>query len=138
MTHAIDEADSTIAGRRHVSAPALDERRTDVLSFGADEVLDVFARLVTIRVFEERVEEAHKAGRLYGPFHSSIGQEAVAVGVCTALAPQDVVTSTHRGHGHVIAKGGDLAKMCAELWGAPTATTGARADRCTSPRRSSA
>ena len=96
---------------------ALDERRTDILTFAANEVLDLFTRLVTIRVFEERVEAAHKAGQLYGPFHSSVGQEAVAVGACAVLQPHDVVTSTHRGHGHVIAKGGDLSKMCAELWG---------------------
>jgi TPP-dependent pyruvate/acetoin dehydrogenase alpha subunit len=96
---------------------AFDACRTDVAAFEAAEVLDLFTRLVTIRVFEERVEAAHKAGQLYGPFHSSIGQEAIAVGACAALQPHDVVTSTHRGHGHVIAKGGDLDKMCAELWG---------------------
>lgn len=96
---------------------ALDERRTDIVTFDASQVLDLFTRLVTIRVFEERVEAAHKAGQLYGPFHSSVGQEAIAVGACAALRPNDVVTSTHRGHGHVIAKGGDVARMCAELWG---------------------
>ena len=73
--------------------------------------------MVTIRRFEERVEAAHQEGRLYGPFHSSVGQEAVAVGACLALRPDDVITSTHRGHGHLIAKGADLAPMCAELWG---------------------
>jgi TPP-dependent pyruvate/acetoin dehydrogenase alpha subunit len=99
------------------ASEALDERRTDILTFDANCVLDLFTRLVTIRVFEERVEAAHKSGSLYGPFHSSVGQEAIAVGACAALQPHDVVTSTHRGHGHVIAKGGDLAKMCAELWG---------------------
>ena len=99
------------------TAPAVDARRTDISTFGRDQVLDTFDRLVTIRLFEDKVEEAHKAGALYGPFHSSAGQEAVAVGTCMVLEPRDLVTSTHRGHGHVIAKGGDLAKMCAELWG---------------------
>jgi TPP-dependent pyruvate/acetoin dehydrogenase alpha subunit len=99
------------------ASDALDARRTDISTFGPAEVLDLFTRLVTIRAFEERVEAAHKAGALYGPFHSSVGQEAIAVGACAALRPHDVVTSTHRGHGHVIAKGGDLARMCAELWG---------------------
>ena len=69
---------------------ALDERRTDILTFAPNEVLDLFTRLVTIRVFEERVETAHKAGQLYGPFHSSVGQEAVAVGACAVLQPHDV------------------------------------------------
>ena len=100
-----------------MTPPAGAEGRTDVGSLGPDRILDAYRKMVTIRLFEEGVETAHKAGRLYGPFHSSVGQEAVAVASCMALEPEDLLTSTHRGHGHVIAKGGDLGKMGAELWG---------------------
>lgn len=84
---------------------------------GQSEALSMYERMVMIRRFELAVEDAHRRGRLYGSFHSSIGQEAVAVGACSALEEPDVITSTHRGHGHVIAKGGDPKMMCAELWG---------------------
>lgn len=100
-----------------MTRPVVDERRTPIGSLGRDRVLDAYRQMVTIRLFEEGVETAHRAGRLYGPFHSSVGQEAVAVGSCMALEPDDLLTSTHRGHGHVIAKGGDLGRMSAELWG---------------------
>jgi TPP-dependent pyruvate/acetoin dehydrogenase alpha subunit len=93
---------------------------TEVEELGPETVRELYRRMVVIRRFEEQVETAHREGRLYGPFHSSVGQEAVAVGACSALRPSDVVTSTHRGHGHVIAKGGDLRRMCAELWGRAT------------------
>jgi pyruvate dehydrogenase E1 component alpha subunit len=99
------------------------ENRTQVkpspslLDLDPAAVREMFRRMVTIRLFEEKVEAAYQEGRLYGPFHSSVGQEAVAVGACLALRPDDVITSTHRGHGHLIAKGADLARMCAELWG---------------------
>jgi acetoin:2,6-dichlorophenolindophenol oxidoreductase subunit alpha len=98
----------------------IDAGRSTVEELGPGLVREIFRRMATIRRFEERVEAAHQEGRLYGPFHSSVGQEAVAVGACIALRPDDVITSTHRGHGHVIAKGGDLRRMCAELWGRAT------------------
>lgn len=91
-----------------------------------DEQLELYRRMRTIRVFEERAEELHKAGFLSGPFHSSLGQEAVAVGVCSALAPEDVTTSTHRGHGQLIAKGADVARMLAELAGRADGLSGGR------------
>lgn len=81
---------------------------------------EMFRLMYTIRRFEVTTEQAHLDGELYGPFHSSMGQEAVAVGVCMALGSVDVVTSTHRGHGHAIAKGADLGRICAELWGRST------------------
>ena len=81
---------------------------------------EVFRLMYTIRRFEVTTERAHLDGDLYGPFHSSMGQEAVSVGACMALRPDDVVTSTHRGHGHAIAKGADLGRICAELWGRST------------------
>lgn len=73
-----------------------------------------------IRRFEERAIELVDSGELVGGIHPYIGQEAVAVGVCHALDPEDAVTSTHRGHGHVLAKGADPARMLAELLGRTT------------------
>jgi acetoin:2,6-dichlorophenolindophenol oxidoreductase subunit alpha len=69
----------------------------------------------TIRRFEEAVDEMFARGLLHGTMHLSIGQEAVATGACLALRDDDVITSTHRGHGHCIAKGANLGRMMAEL-----------------------
>jgi pyruvate dehydrogenase E1 component alpha subunit len=76
--------------------------------------------MLTIRLFEEKVGELYSAGRLHGAVHLCIGQEAVATGACAALQPDDYITSTHRGHGHCIAKGGHLDLMLAELFGRET------------------
>ncbi|MDP7066315.1 MAG: thiamine pyrophosphate-dependent dehydrogenase E1 component subunit alpha [Acidimicrobiales bacterium] len=92
-----------------------------------DSMLHEHYRLMyTIRSFEQRVERSHQEGSLYGPFHSSMGQEAVSVGVCGELRPDDVIVSTHRGHGHVIAKGIDIDRLCAELWGKATGYCGGK------------
>jgi acetoin:2,6-dichlorophenolindophenol oxidoreductase subunit alpha len=69
----------------------------------------------TIRRFEEAVDDLFARGLMHGTMHLSIGQEASAVGTCLALRPGDVITSTHRGHGHCIAQGADLTRMMAEL-----------------------
>ena len=69
-----------------------------------------------IRLFEERVASLFAEGRLPGFVHLYIGEEAVATGICAALQETDYISSTHRGHGHLIAKGGDLKKMMAELF----------------------
>jgi TPP-dependent pyruvate/acetoin dehydrogenase alpha subunit len=73
-----------------------------------------------IRRFEERAIELVHAGTIVGGIHPYLGQEAVAAGTCAALRPDDVITSTHRGHGHVLAKGADPARMLAELAGRDT------------------
>src|SRR5262245_62724849 len=73
--------------------------------------------MLTIRRFEERVVELVNANEIAGVTHEYVGQEAVAAGVCAALRTDDVITSTHRGHGHVIAKGADVRRMMAELLG---------------------
>ena len=74
----------------------------------------------TIRRFEERASADYHAGHIYGVVHCYIGEEAVAVGVCAALNKDDQIVSTHRGHGHCIAKGADLDRMQAELYGRET------------------
>ncbi len=75
-----------------------------------------------IRAFEEKVDALRTSGRLQGSAHLYVGQEAVATGVCAALNADDYVASTHRGHGHAIAKGVDVARMMAELYGRATGT----------------
>ena len=81
------------------------------------EALSLHADMVMIRVFESRVEELFAAGKLPGFVHTYIGEEAIAVGVCSRLRPDDYITSTHRGHGHALAKGMDPAELMAELYG---------------------
>ncbi|GAA1743215.1 thiamine pyrophosphate-dependent dehydrogenase E1 component subunit alpha [Luedemannella helvata] len=73
-----------------------------------------------IRRFEERAIDLVRSGEIVGGIHPYIGQEAIAAGVCAALRPEDLITSTHRGHGHVLAKGADPARMMAELTGRST------------------
>ncbi|MDP7119335.1 MAG: thiamine pyrophosphate-dependent enzyme, partial [Arenicellales bacterium] len=76
--------------------------------------------MLTIRHFEERAAADYHAGSIYGVVHSYVGQEAVAVGVCGALTRDDQIISTHRGHGHCLAKGADPKRMMAELYGRQT------------------
>jgi len=82
--------------------------------------LAYYRSMVTIRQFETLAGELFAAGRIPGFIHLSIGQEASAVGVCSCLRSDDYLTTTHRGHGHMIAKGADLNKMVAELFGKKT------------------
>jgi pyruvate dehydrogenase E1 component alpha subunit len=79
-----------------------------------------------IRRFEERAIELVRDGTIVGGIHPYLGQEAIAAGTCAALRPGDVITSTHRGHGHVLAKGADPARMLAELTGRATGLNGGR------------
>lgn len=78
-------------------------------------LLEMFRRMTLIREFELRAIEERHQGLIPGFIHSCVGQEATAVGACLALEEGDVITSTHRGHGHLIAKGGDPRYMMAEL-----------------------
>ena len=78
---------------------------------------ELYRTMLTIRRFEERVVDLVNANEIAGVTHEYVGQEAVAAGVCAALRADDVITSTHRGHGHVIAKGADVRRMMAELLG---------------------
>jgi 2-oxoisovalerate dehydrogenase E1 component len=83
--------------------------------FDAADLVEMYRRMLVIRGFEERVSALYRDGEVPGFVHLSIGQEAAAVGACWPLAPNDVITSTHRGHGHCLAKGLDPLGMFAEL-----------------------
>src|SRR5262249_55385425 len=87
-----------------------------------DELLKIHKTMVTIRQFEERVRTDYLARRMPGFTHSYVGEEAVATRGCAALEPGDLITSTHRGHGHAIAKGVGIGPMMAELYGKATGT----------------
>ena len=76
---------------------------------------EMFRRMTLVREFELRAIDERRGGLIPGFIHSCVGQEATAVGACLALEPTDVITSTHRGHGHLVAKGGDPRYMMAEL-----------------------
>ncbi|MCG8589602.1 MAG: thiamine pyrophosphate-dependent enzyme, partial [Proteobacteria bacterium] len=90
------------------------------MNLSREELLDVYRRMRTIRGFEDKLQELVAAGRLAGFLHLYAGEEAVAVGVCSRLGDTDWVGSTHRGHGHCIAKGVDVKGMMAELFGRST------------------
>jgi TPP-dependent pyruvate/acetoin dehydrogenase alpha subunit len=83
-------------------------------------LLTSYRNMLTIRFFELEIEKLFSKGMVQGTTHCSTGQEAVAVGVCRVLKKRDYITSTHRGHGHFLACGGDPRKMMAELFGKST------------------
>ena len=85
-----------------------------------DRLAEMLKLMYTIRQFEEKAKELFRQGLIYGALHSYVGQEAVAVGACMAIGKDDFVVSTHRGHGHCIAKGADPKRMMAELLGRET------------------
>ncbi|MBU4335145.1 MAG: pyruvate dehydrogenase (acetyl-transferring) E1 component subunit alpha, partial [Actinobacteria bacterium] len=80
------------------------------------ELVELLRRMVLIRMFEEKAARLRSKGLVPGFLHPYIGQEAVAVGVAAALGPDDVLMSTHRGHGHLLGRGADPARMYAELF----------------------
>jgi TPP-dependent pyruvate/acetoin dehydrogenase alpha subunit len=92
----------------------------------ATHELDLYRRMLTIRRFEERVYLLYLQGEIPGTLHQSQGQEAVAVGVCDVLRPTDWITSTHRPHGHALAKGVDLQAAMAELFAKATGCCGGK------------
>lgn len=89
----------------------------DLLGRDPKLLLELLRRMLLIRVFESQLPVLSTQNLIRGSSHASSGQEATAVGACFALEPSDYVTSTHRGHGHTIAKGGDVKLMMAELLG---------------------
>jgi 2-oxoisovalerate dehydrogenase E1 component len=90
------------------------------------ELLERHRRMLRIRRFEERAADLYRDGEIPGFLHLSIGQEAIAVGVCSVLRLTDAIVSTHRGHGHCLAKGADMTAMFAELMGRETGTCAGR------------
>jgi len=100
--------------------------RTQSSAFSVADHLEVHRRMVLIRGFEQRVADLYRDGEVPGFVHLSIGQEATAVGACWPLRPADAITSTHRGHGHCLAKGLDPLGMFAELMGKDQGTNRGR------------
>ena len=90
------------------------------------DAAELYRTVRLIRRFEERAIELVRAGVIVGGIHPYIGEEAIAAGVCAALRREDLITSTHRGHGHVLAKGADPIRMLAELAGRETGLNGGR------------
>jgi pyruvate dehydrogenase E1 component alpha subunit len=101
---------------RAQTAPALNTER----------LIDLYIKMLRIRLVEEAIAEHYGEGEMRCPVHLSIGQEAIAVGVCEALKVSDKVYSTHRCHAHYLAKGGDLKRMMAEIYGKEAGCIGGR------------
>ena len=91
------------------------------------ELLDLYGRMWTIRLFEQEMHRLFLKGEVHGTTHLSSGQEAVPVGVCSTLEPEDYVAGTYRGHGHALAKGTDVEALAAEMLGRATGVCGGRA-----------
>ncbi|BCX04222.1 MAG: 2-oxoisovalerate dehydrogenase E1 [Candidatus Roseilinea sp.] len=100
VMHSTSSATSSVAGAAHLPR---------------EKLLDMLRQMHLIRAFEEAAEQQYFAGKVHGTMHLYIGEEAAAVGCIAALEPRDQITSTHRGHGHAIAKGQDVREMMAEL-----------------------
>ena len=90
------------------------------MNLPANQLIEIYRKMVTIRLFEEKIIDLYARGLVPGLAHLYVGEEAIAVGVCANLRDEDYITSTHRGHGHVIAKGAELKYMMAELFGKKT------------------
>ena len=95
-----------------------------------EEWFTLYEKMVRIRQFENEVEKNVQHGHLHGTTHLYNGQEAVAVGVCSALQNGDYISSTHRGHGHAIAMGADIHKMMAEMFGKITGYSKGKVVQC--------
>jgi pyruvate dehydrogenase E1 component alpha subunit len=89
-------------------------------NLGREDMLHMLELMYEIRLFEEKAEELYMRGMIHGTMHLSVGEEASAVGSIAALRSQDYILSTHRGHGHCIAKGADINLMMAEFQGKET------------------
>ncbi len=90
------------------------------LEIPKEKLIEIYKKMELIRHFEYTVNELYGKGKIFGALHLYAGEEAVAVGVCSNLRKDDYVLSTHRGHGHCIAKGADVKRMMAELFGRST------------------
>ncbi len=92
----------------------------DASTIAKEQLFHMYRTMVTIRRFEETIRDLFFQGQIPGFVHVSIGEEAVPTGVCAALTDKDYITTTHRGHGHMLAKGGEPKRMMAELFGRKT------------------
>jgi TPP-dependent pyruvate/acetoin dehydrogenase alpha subunit len=92
----------------------------DATTVPKEKLLSMYRTMTTIRRFEETIRDLFFQGQIPGFVHVSIGEEAVPTGVCAALTSADYITTTHRGHGHMLAKGGELKPMMAEIFGRRT------------------
>lgn len=90
------------------------------MEIGKEKLIDMYRTMVRIRTFEGRVVKEYAAGKIGGIVHLYLGEEAIATGACANLRPDDYIVSTHRGHGHLIAKGGKTDRMMAEVYGKET------------------
>lgn len=90
------------------------------MNIPSEKMIHMYRTMLRIRYFEDRVKDLFAAGELPGFVHLYLGEEAIAAGVCEALNKDDFITSTHRGHGHILAKGGEMRFMMAELFGKAT------------------
>ena len=97
-----------------------DNRPFAIRTYSADHLREALRRMYLIRRFEEGAEDSYMRGLIHGTMHLSIGQEASAMASCMDLTDDDKITSTHRGHGHCIAKGADVGRMFAEFFGKET------------------
>src|SRR5579871_2172737 len=101
----------------HTHTSSAKQAETGQLAGKRDHWLHVYEQMLTIRLFEEQVNELYTSAKMPGLAHLYSGEEAIAVGVCEALRRDDYITSTHRGHGHCLAKGATVDRMFAELLG---------------------
>jgi TPP-dependent pyruvate/acetoin dehydrogenase alpha subunit len=109
------------------SAESVNESRMEEASrFDRSQALELFRVMTVIRAVELEIERLHRLGEMSGSFHSSVGQEASAAGVCSLLRKTDIATSTHRGHHHALAKGVPAEALFAELYGHVGGASGGR------------
>ena len=114
----LDYQDDTILDGPQSSLSKAGKDSYDISSFPAELILKFYTLMLKIRLFEEVVKTLRQKEIIPGVFvHLYLGQEAIAAGLCSALTDRDFIASTHRGHGHLIAKGADMAKMLAEILG---------------------
>ncbi|MDB5353508.1 MAG: acoA 1 [Planctomycetota bacterium] len=121
MVRFVPDRDYDRGGRIFAQAGAyLMATATQATELGRDRLLALYRRMQVIRRCEEHLARAHQRGLIHGACHTYVGQEAIATGICAHLTAEDVVFSTHRGHGHALAKGVSPASLAAELFGRST------------------
>jgi acetoin:2,6-dichlorophenolindophenol oxidoreductase subunit alpha len=119
-------AEARIGSAQEAQTDRAHERK-DRPGESAHDYLERYARMRLIRLFEQEIQRLFLKGEVHGTTHLSAGQEAVPVGICSALRPDDYVAGTYRGHGHALAKGTDPEALAAEMLGRATGVCGGRA-----------